>query len=517
MNILVSNLGSTSFKYRLFRFDGGTETLVAKGGYERVTDQGRAIDDCLAALRTAGHLRDNSDLDGVGFKTVLGGEVTGCLSADEHVESALLAVADLAPAHNPAYAAGIRRFREKLPGVPLVALFETAFYQWVPDCAQRYAVPASWFAAGVRRYGFHGASHKFIAERSADLLGRTDVAASTRRLYQDGPRAPSVTPLRVISCHLGGSSSITGLRDGIAMGTSMGLSPQSGLPQNNRVGDLDSAAIPFVQRKLGLSLTEIERQLTKESGLLGLSGVNNDVREIRTAALAGNRQAQLALDVFVHSIRHWVGAFWLQLGGCDALVFTGGIGENNSWLRESVCAGLADLGLVLDAASNDRAPVETDLAAAASRTRIFVIPANEELVVARETGSSPQGPHCRHRLISPPFSQPHPSNSQPNSIMSQAIGLLETRGLTALVTGTDAMLKSANVTLAAPMKQVGNALVTAIVVGDVAAVKAATDAGAQAARTVGEVVSVQVIPRPHDDVGSILPKFPTAASASAKK
>lgn len=385
MNILVANLGSTSFKYRLFRCTDSEELMLAKGGYERVTDFGRAIEDCLAALKAEGHVRDPGDVHGVGFKTVHGGDVTGCLPADEKVEQALLALADLAPAHNPAYAAGIRQFRAKLPGVPLVALFETAFYQWVPDHARRYAVPEAWHAAGVRRYGFHGASHKFIAERSAELLGREDVAAIVRRLYQDGPRPVAGAPLRVISCHLGGSSSVTAMRNGVAIGTSMGLSPQSGLPQNNRVGELDSAAIPFVQRRLGLGLADIERQLAKEGGLLALSGVSNDLREIRAAALAGDARAQNAIDVFIHAIRHWVGAFWLELGGCDALVFTGGIGENNPWLRDAVCTGLTELGLQLDPARNTANAPETDLAAAASRTRVFAIPANEELVVARET------------------------------------------------------------------------------------------------------------------------------------
>ena len=385
MNILVANLGSTSFKYRLFRFTGSQESLVTKGGFERVTDFGKAIDDCLAGLCAAGHVRNSADLHAISFKTVHGGEVTGCLAADERVEAALLAAADLAPAHNPVYAAGIRQFREKLPGVPLVALFETAFYQWVPDYARRYAVPETWHAAGVRRFGFHGASHKFIAERSAELLGRPDIAGIVRRLYQDGPRSVPGAPLRVISCHLGGSSSVTGILDGVAIGTSMGLSAQSGLPQNNRVGDLDSAVVPFIQRRLGLAISEIERQLSQESGLLGLSGVSNDLREIRAAALAGIRRAETAIDVYVHAIRHWVGAFWFELGGCDGLVFTGGIGENNPWLRDAVCAGLNDLGLGLDAERNVAGLPESDLADSESRTHIFAIPANEELVIARET------------------------------------------------------------------------------------------------------------------------------------
>jgi acetate kinase len=385
MNILVANLGSTSFKYRLFRFDGEQATAVAKGGYERVTDYGRAIDDCLAALRAGGHLNSVADLDAVGFKTVFGGALTGCVEADGSVEAALLATADLAPAHNPPYAAGIRQFREKLPSVRRVALFETAFYQWLPEHAHRYAVPEAWYQAGVRRYGFHGASHKFAAERAAELLGRPEVAEITRNLYVAGPGAVSGAPLRIITCHLGGSSSVTAVRNGVSVGTSMGLSPQSGLPQNNRVGELDSSAIPYIHRKLGLSIPEIERQLTKESGLLALSGVSNDVRDIHAAAKSGNPRAVVALDAFVHSIRHWVGAFWLQMGGCDALVFTAGIGENDTFIRDSVCAGLGGMGVTLDSARNALSPIETDLTRAGSATKVFIIPANEELVVARET------------------------------------------------------------------------------------------------------------------------------------
>ena len=389
MNILVANLGSTSFKFRLFRFDGaGAATLLAKGGYERVTDYGKAIDDCLAELQTGGHVRTSADLHGVGFKTVLGRNLTGCVRADARVIAALDGFKEIAPAHNPPYALGIQRFQEKLPGVPLVALFETAFYQWVPEAASRYAVPQAWYEAGVRRYGFHGASHKFAAERSAELLGRPDIAERVRQLYQSGPTAVAAgqKPLRVISCHLGGSSSVTGIRDGVAIGTSMGLSPQSGLPQNNRVGDLDSAVVPFVMKTLGLSLAEVERQMTKEGGLLGLSGVGNDLRDVRAAAQQGNARAQLALDVFVQSARHWIGAFLVELGGCDALVFTAGIGENNPDLRAAICADLADLGLELDPAKNGALRgAEGEISASSSRTKVFVIPANEELVVARET------------------------------------------------------------------------------------------------------------------------------------
>jgi len=395
MQILVANLGSTSFKYRLFDVTGTQARLLARGGSERVTDYGVAIDLALSELAAGGHARAGTGLDAIGFKTVLGGDLTGCLLADERVEKALRDTADLAPAHNIPYAEGLRIFRERLPGVARVALFETAFYQWVPDYARRYAVPEAWYKAGIRRYGFHGASHKYVAERSADLLGHTDVGDVVRRLYLDGPRPIPGAPLRVISCHLGGSSSVTAIRDGVAIGTSMGLSPQSGLPQNNRVGDLDSAALPCAMRRLKLSLQDAERQLVKESGLLGLSGVSNDVRDIKAASDKGDSRAKLALDTLVQSIRHWIGAFWIELGGCDALVFTAGIGENNPWLREAICANLGDLGLVLDPARNASAPHETDLAASTSRTRVLVIPANEELVVARETARLVSAQHVK--------------------------------------------------------------------------------------------------------------------------
>jgi len=384
MQVLVANLGSTSFKYRLYALTAGDTRLVARGGSERVTDHAVAIDSALKQLADEGHVRGPGDLDAIGFKTVFGGNLTGCLLADKTVEQALLDSSDLAPAHNPPYAAGLRIFRERLPGVPRVALFETAFYQWMPEYARRYAVPASWYKAGVRRHGFHGASHKFVAERSAELLGRDDVAEVVRNLYSFGPRIIPGAPLRIISCHLGGSSSVTAIMDGVAFATSMGLSPQSGLPQNNRVGDLDSAAVPYAMRRLGLTVQQAEKQLSTEGGLLGLSGVSNDLRDIKAAADRGDTEAQLALDTFIFNIRHWIGAFWLEMGGCDALVFTGGIGENNTWLREGVCAGLDSLGLTLDTERNAIAPVENDLASSDSRIRVLVIPANEELVVARE-------------------------------------------------------------------------------------------------------------------------------------
>ena len=385
MLILIANLGSTSFKYRLFRMEAGGGEVVAKGGYERVTDHAEVIADALEQLEFDDAIQSPDDIDAVGFKTVLGKDLSGCVIADQAVIDALEGFAAVAPAHNPPYAEGIRQFGKLLPNAKLVALFETAFYQWTGPASYNYAIPRSWREAGIRRYGFHGASHKFVAERSAEMCGREDVAETVRRLYLDGPPPASATPFRVISCHLGGSSSVTGIRDGVAIGTSMGFSPQSGLPQNNRVGDLDSGALPYAMRALGLSLEEAERQLTKESGLLGLSGVSNDLRDINDAVTAGNAAAALALDVLVHSIRHWIGAFMIELGGIDALVFTAGIGENNARLRARVCAGLEPFGIQLDPDKNSACrATEALLQAENSTAKILVIPANEELVLARE-------------------------------------------------------------------------------------------------------------------------------------
>jgi acetate kinase len=386
MKILVANLGSTSLKWRLYEFASGTEHLLHKGGFERVTDYPKAIDDCLGQLKSAGAITGEQDLSAVGFKTIMAKGVNGCVRLDESVVRAMEDFNGIAPAHNPPYISGIRLFAQRMPSVPLVGLFETAFYQWMPEAATRYAVPDDWHEAGVRRWGFHGASHKFIAERSAELLGRPGVAERARRLYVDGGKTPHREPdLRVISCHLGGSSSITGIRDGVAIGTSMGLSPQSGLPQNNRVGDLDSFALPFMMRTKGLTLDQAEKALCRESGLKALSGGYNDVRDIENQAKQGNAKAQLALDVLVQQARHWIGAFYLELNGLDALVFTAGIGENNPTVRQAVCARLDGLGILLDQAANQNVrATEAAISSPASRVKVLVIPANEELVVARE-------------------------------------------------------------------------------------------------------------------------------------
>ena len=386
MKILIANIGSTSLKWRLFDFSSSPERLLHKGGFERVTDYPQAIENCLAELKKAGAIQNENELSAVGFKTVLAKDVTGCVRLDERVLKAMADYNGLAPAHNPPYITGIKLFAQRMPKTPLIGLFETAFHQFAPPAATRYAVPAAWHEAGIRRFGFHGASHKYIAERSAEMLGREDVARRVQNLYVDGGKTKiSGPPLRVISCHLGGSSSVTGILNGAAIGTSMGMSPQSGLPQNNRVGDLDAEAIPYAAKTFGITVEEAQRQLSKESGLKGLSGVSNDIREVQAAAASGNASAQMALDVFIASARHWIGAYFFQLNGADAIVFTAGIGENRPELREAICADLDQLGIVLDTSKNNATKAqEAVISAANSRVKILVIPTNEELVVARE-------------------------------------------------------------------------------------------------------------------------------------
>ena len=387
MKILVANIGSTSLKWRLFDFSNNAEKLLHKGGFERVTDYPKAIEDCLAQLKQAGAIASESELAAVGFKTVIGKNVTGCVRLDDRVLSAMKDYSGLAPAHNPPYISGIRHFGKRMPGVPLIGLFETAFYQFAPEPMMRYAVPEAWHELGVRRWGFHGASHKFIAERSAELLGRKDVARRSQNLYVDGGQSPVEKPdLRVISCHLGGSSSITGILNGVAIGNSLGMSPQSGLPHNNRVGDLDAEALPYAVKALGISIEEAQRQLSKEGGLKGLSsGLSNDIRDLQQAASKGNAKAQLALDVFVSEARRWMAHYFLALNGADAIVFTAGIGENRAEVRAAICANLDQVGIILDSEKNAATrATEAVISAANSRVKLLVIPTNEELVVARE-------------------------------------------------------------------------------------------------------------------------------------
>lgn len=391
MNVLVANIGSTSFKYRLYAMP--EEKLLARGGVERigaansrsyvvmvgesmeskeliapVPDHAAAVSACLKQLTDpqSGCLKPADDLSAIGFKAVHAKGVSGVQKVDDEVLSAMEAYNRVAPAHNPPYIAVMRQLRSAFPKLTLVAAFETGFHQTTPDAYRHYAVPHEWAEKyGVLRHGFHGASHRYIAGRTAELMGRAD--------------------LRIVSCHLGGSSSLCAIKNGESLGASMGMSPQSGVPNNNRVGDFDPFAIPVVMQEAGLSLDEVLHQLAEESGLKGLSGGKNDLRDVETAAAKGDKRAKLALDVFVGSVRDWLGAFLVRLGGADAIVFTGGIGENSVSMRKAVCEGLTSLGIELDEAKNASAKGEAEISSANRQVKVWTIPTNEEIVVARQT------------------------------------------------------------------------------------------------------------------------------------
>jgi acetate kinase len=272
----------------------------------------------------------------------------------------------LAPAHNPPYMAAMRAFQEQMPSLPLVALFETAFFDKLSEAAVTYSVPYEWKEKhGIRRYGFHGASHRAASEKAQELIGRTNI--------------------RHISCHLGGSSSMAAIRDGVAIDTSFGISAQSGLPHNNRTGDVDVFAVLFMMHKLGLSIDETVEILSSKSGLAGISGGTGDVRDMQAAADAGDHRSRLALDVLIRSIRHYIGAFYVDLGGLDILTFSGGIGENSPEIRAGVCAGLAMIGVQLDEERNRKARGEARVSAGNSLVAVHIVPADEERVVARAT------------------------------------------------------------------------------------------------------------------------------------
>jgi len=389
VKILVANLGSTSFKYRLFDLSDPAEPVLARGAIERigspsarviikssrgerelvcpVADHGEAVRLCLEGLTDPqiGVLKDAAEVSAIGFKAVHAQNLTGVHLVDDTVLAAMEAHADVAPAHNPPYVRAMRNLRERFPRLPLVAAFETGFHRTIPEANQRYAVPDEWATKlGIRRYGFHGASHRYIAGRMAELLGRSDI--------------------KLVSCHLGGSSSLCAIKNGRSVACSLGMSPQSGLPHNNRVGDFDVFALPVLLRETGKSLNEILAVLANQSGLEGLSGVGGDLRDIEAAAAAGNPKAQLALDVFIAAIRHYLGAYLLELNGADAIVFTGGIGENSSRIRSGVCRDLDWFGIELDPVLNASGAAERRVSKERSRVQVWTVPTNEEIVVARQ-------------------------------------------------------------------------------------------------------------------------------------
>ncbi len=357
MIILVPNLGSTSLKYQILEMP--SEQVLAKGRLERVRDYQEA----LAQIDVA-----DASIDAVAFKAVHGGpRYRGTFYVDDAVLAAIEEYLPAAPAHNAIYLIGIRAFQEAMPGVPLIAAFETEFHATMPEHAARYGVPREWHDDyGVRRYGFHGASHQHVSERVAEFLGR-----------------PKET-LRLVSCHLGGSSSLAAVDRGRSVDTTMGFSLQSGLENAERSGDVDAFAVLYMMERRGWSVAEVTEQLTKGGGLAGLSGVpGGDVRDLEDAAAAGSGDAALALAVFAYEVRKTIGAYAAAMGGLDVVTFTGGIGENSVSLRRACCEGLEFLGIELDPARNEREAGDRLLSPDGARVAVLALATNEELIVAR--------------------------------------------------------------------------------------------------------------------------------------
>ncbi len=390
MNVLVANVGSTSLKYKLF--DMPSERVIAQGRIERIGERSsdfehlldgrdkvqgqKAFPDYVSEVREVvdvltgegGPLRTLKGLSAVGFKTVhLRGE-PGSYRITDDILDRMAEYNDLAPAHNPPYIRAIRIFQEIAPEVPLVGVFEPAFHDSIPDYAFTYGVPHRWYERhGVRKYGFHGASHRYIAERVPLLLG-----------------VPG-TGLRIVSCHLGGSASICAIRDGRSIDTSMGFSPQDGLLNATRNGSVDAFAILHVMDREGLSTTSVRKMLTQEGGLIGISGVSGDVRDIQKAAKNGDGRARLAIEAFCYGVKKTIGAYSASLGGLDVVVFTGGIGERGIAIRSRVCEGLGYLGIRIDEKKNRSGPPDRMISVEGEPVKVFIIRSDEEVVVARAT------------------------------------------------------------------------------------------------------------------------------------
>jgi len=388
MNILICNVGSTSLKYQLFDMDH-REQVLAAGGAERVgaaksvfyhksSINGSSIREEMvfpthkeaisAMLR---HLLDGcigtlDDIACVGFKVVHAKGVTGVQYLTDDVLQAMADFNSVAPAHNPPYIAAIRQFRELMPDTPLIGSFETAFHANMPPEAYLYPIPLELSKThAIRRYGFHGASLEYLSTWTAEAMGRTD--------------------LKLVACHLGGSGSLCAVKNGISIDTTMGLSLQCGVLQNNRIGDMDPYVIFYLVEECGMTLEEVKTMLQSKSGLLGLSGgVSNDLRDIQEAADAGNEDCANALKAYAYGMKKYIGAYTAAMGGLDAIVFGGGIGRNSPVIRAMALEGLECLGVQLDADKNRSAVGGSDISADGSTVRIYVVDTNEEIVVARK-------------------------------------------------------------------------------------------------------------------------------------
>ncbi len=392
MKVLVINCGSSSLKYQLFNMED--ESVLAKGLVERIGIEGSmlthqptgkdkavmntdipnhsvGIKMVLEALTDKAHgvIGSMSEIAAVGHRVVHGGEkFAGSVLITPEVMQALEDCIEMAPLHNPPNILGINACSEIMPGVPQVGVFDTAFHQTMPAKAFLYGLPYDAYKNyGIRRYGFHGTSHKCVSQQAAELMGR------------------SAGELKIITCHLGNGASVAAVKNGQSIDTSMGFTPLEGLVMGTRSGEVDPAILPFLMKKENLTAEQIDSYLNKKSGVLGLSGISSDFRDIEKAAEEGNERAQLALDVFAYRVKKFIGSYTAVMGGVDAIVFTAGVGENDIYMREQICEGLEYLGTAIDKAKNKVRGKNAEISVDGAKVKIFVVPTNEELVIARDT------------------------------------------------------------------------------------------------------------------------------------
>nr|WP_122011629.1 acetate kinase [Maliibacterium massiliense] len=392
MNVLVINAGSSSLKYQLINMDN--ESIIAKGNAERIGIEGsklthkpagredfviqapmpthtEAIRMVLDALVDKDHgvIADMSEIHAVGHRVLHCGEKYNCsMRIDDAVMDAIREAVPLGPLHNPANIMGIEACQQVMPDVPQVAVFDTAFHQTMPAYAYLYGIPYDYYKRlKIRRYGFHGTSHRYVSGRVAELMGKPASA------------------LRIITCHLGNGASIAAVKNGKVVDTSMGLTPLEGLLMGTRSGDGDPAVLQFIMNNDHIDIDEMLNILNKQSGLLGVSGLSSDMRDIEKAANEGHARAKIALDMFCYRVKKYIGAYAAAMGGVDAVVFTGGIGENTRIVRRMAVEGLEFMGIKLDAQKNDCRAAEVKISAADSQAEIWIVPTNEELVIARDT------------------------------------------------------------------------------------------------------------------------------------
>ena len=392
MKVLVINAGSSSLKYQLIDMD--TENVMAKGLCERIgiegsklthTPQGAdkvviekampnhgvAIKLVLDALTDKEHgvIADMSEISAVGHRVVHGGEFfSGSVLITDELKKVVTECNSLAPLHNPANLTGIAACEEAMPGVPNVGVFDTAFHQTMPKKSYMYGIPYEYYEKyKIRKYGFHGTSHNYVAHRVAEMMGKP------------------IEDLKIITCHLGNGSSIAAVDGGKVVDTSMGFTPLDGLVMGTRSGSIDPAIIPFLAKNEGLSVDEIDSILNKKSGVLGVSGVSSDFRDLSAAAEEGNERAALALDMFVHSVKGYIGRYASIMGGVDVITFAGGVGENDIATRAKILADHEFMGVKIDLEKNKVRGNEAEISAADSKVRVFVVPTDEELTIARDT------------------------------------------------------------------------------------------------------------------------------------